>query len=203
MKPDLRLLGVTSVAVLLGIATSLAASASTLTANNAPEVRAMDIDAFWKIIDGVRARAGNDPDARIRFLKIEMARHGIDEIQAFQRQYDRQIVASYRWDLWGAAYVMNGGCSDDGFRYFRDWLISEGRKTFEAAMKSPESLADLPKVELAENELFGYVAMDVFAAKGGGEIDRDMSTEGAEPQGKSWKEDELPKLFPRLSKKYS
>ena len=35
---------------------------------------------------------------------------------------------SYRWDLWGAAYLANGGCSDDGFDYFRGWLIGQGRK---------------------------------------------------------------------------
>jgi hypothetical protein len=162
----------------------------------------MDLDAFWTIIDGVHARAGNDLDARIKLLDGEMAKRSLDDIQAFQRYYDRQIVASFRWDLWGAAYVMNGGCSDDGFRYFRDWLISEGRKTFESAMKSPDSLADLPKVELAENELFGYVALHAYEAKGGGELDRDMSTEAAEPQGKPWDEADLPQLFPRLSKKY-
>jgi hypothetical protein len=162
----------------------------------------MDLDTFWTIVDGVHAQAGNNLDARIKSLQIELAMRSLDEIQAFQRQYDRQIVASYRWDLWGAAYVMNGGCSDDGFRYFRDWLISEGRMTFESAMKSPDSLADLPKVELAENELFGYVALHAYSAKGGGELDRDMSTEAAEPQGKSWDEADLSRLFPRLSKKY-
>lgn len=162
----------------------------------------MDVDAFWTIVDGVHARAGNNLDARIKLLQTELAKSSLDEIQAFQRHYDRQIVASYRWDLWGAAYVMNGGCSDDGFRYFRDWLISEGRKTFESAMKSPDSLADVPKVELAENELFGYVALHAYEAKGGGELDRDMSTEAADPQGKSWDEADLPGLFPRLSKKY-
>jgi hypothetical protein len=31
-------------------------------------------------------------------------------------------------DQWGAAYLANGGCSDDGFDYFRGWLIGQGRK---------------------------------------------------------------------------
>lgn len=187
-------------AVLCAIALLLFAHMSNASVNKKDSV--MDSDTFWSIIDGVHARAGNDLDARIELLQAEMAKRSRDEIQAFQRQYDRQIAASFRWDLWGAAYVMNGGCSDDGFRYFRDWLISEGRTTFEAAMKSPDSLADLPKVELAENESFGYAALEAYAAKGGGELDRDMSTEAAEPQGKPWEEEDLPRLFPRLSKKY-
>jgi hypothetical protein len=33
----------------------------------------------------------------------------------------RRDLASraYRADLWGAAFIINGGCSDDGFEYFR------------------------------------------------------------------------------------
>jgi hypothetical protein len=38
---------------------------------------------------------------------------------------------------------MNGGCSDDGFDYFRGWLISQGRTVFEAALENPDSLADV------------------------------------------------------------
>ena len=162
----------------------------------------MDETEFWRIIDDVHRRAGDDLQARIDCLEGELRQRDQDAIQEFQRQYDRQIVASYRWDLWGAAHLMNGGCSDDGFRYFRDWLISEGRKTFESALHSPDSLADLPKVELAENELFGYVALHAFEDKGGGELDRDMSTEGADPKGTAWEEEDLPGLFPRLASKY-
>ena len=28
--------------------------------------------------------------------------------------------------------MLKGGCSDDGFEYFRGWLISRGRKVYEA-----------------------------------------------------------------------
>ncbi|WP_217498085.1 MULTISPECIES: DUF4240 domain-containing protein [Sphingomonas] len=37
------------------------------------------------------------------------------------------MIRSYRWDLWRAAKVAKGGVSDDGFEYFRTWLISRGR----------------------------------------------------------------------------
>ncbi len=38
--------------------------------------------------------------------------------------------------------VVNGGCSDDGFEYFRGWLIGQGGAYFEAALKDPERAAD-------------------------------------------------------------
>ena len=50
-----------------------------------------------------------------------------DELIEFHRLFNRAMDDAYIWDLWGAAYLINGGCSDDGFAYFRSWLISRGR----------------------------------------------------------------------------
>lgn len=113
------------------------------------------------------------------------------------------IAAAYRWDLWAAAYIINGGCSDDGFRYFRDWLISEGRSVFEKALKDPDSLADLPHVDPAELESFGYVALDLHEEKGAGRMPRSAAVEEREPAGEPWDEDAVGDLLPRLDAKYA
>ena len=47
-------------------------------------------------------------------------------------------VSPTRWDLWGVAYIVNGGCSEDGFEYFRGWVISQGRNVTELALSNPE-----------------------------------------------------------------
>jgi uncharacterized protein DUF4240 len=65
------------------------------------------------------------------------------EIAGFEVELDRLLAESYRWDLWAAAYLINGGCSDDGFDYFRGWLVAQGRASWEAALADPDSLADL------------------------------------------------------------
>ena len=55
----------------------------------------------------------------------------------------RHLVAqAHRWDLGAAAYLMRGGYSDDGFDYFRGWLIAQGRSRRERALADPDSLAD-------------------------------------------------------------
>jgi hypothetical protein len=59
------------------------------------------------------------------------------------------MAESYRWDLWGAAYLINGGCSDDGFDYFRGWLLSQGRAIWQATLADPDSLADHPRSAVA------------------------------------------------------
>jgi hypothetical protein len=158
----------------------------------------MDADTFWRTVDEARARAGNNINARVDELREALSSLELNELQQFQNIYDELIRRSYRWDLWGAAYLMNGGCSDDGFRYFRDWLISEGHATFDKALLNPDSLAELPRVEIAELELFGHVALEQFEKKGGGELDRDFPTEISALAGKQWDEEQLPSLFPRL-----
>ena len=162
----------------------------------------MEIERFWGLVDAARQMAGSDTEARVDTLRHLLSTESLEEIQSFQSHYDAQVRRSYRWDLWGAAYLMNGGASDDGFRYFQDWLISEGRAVFEAALRMPDSLADLPKVDFAELELFGCVALEVYEQRGGGEIDRDFSTELTMPQGEQWSEEDLGELLPSLARRY-
>ena len=50
---------------------------------------------------------------------------------------------AHDWNLWGAAYLMKGGCSDDAFDYFRGWLVAQGRRTWERALRDPDTLAEL------------------------------------------------------------
>jgi hypothetical protein len=74
------------------------------------------------------------------------------------------MARSYVAQLWAAAFVINGGCSDDGFEYFRGWLITRGREVFERALADPDSLADLLAVQAAAatwNDLECEFALDI------------------------------------------
>lgn len=163
----------------------------------------MDDSRFWMLVDAARSRAGANEQARAPALRAALAALPADEIQAFQRVYDRMIARANRWDLVGAAYLMNGGCSDDGFRYFRDWLISEGKATYEQALADPDSLAELPAQDFFELESFGYAALDAYAEHTDKELERDFADELAVPEGHEWDTDELPAMFPRLAAKYA
>jgi len=161
----------------------------------------MDESRFWKLIDAVKSQAGDNEGARPSILRTALAALPAIEIQAFQRIYDQAIAHAKRWDLWGAAYLMNGGCSDDGFRYFRDWLISEGCDVYQRALADPDSLADVPVRDDAELESFGYAALEAYAEHTDKELERDFSDELTAPEGREWDEDELPALLPRLAAK--
>jgi hypothetical protein len=73
----------------------------------------------------------------------------------------------HRYDLWAAAYLIEGWWSDDGFMDFREGLISPGRHWYERALADPDSLAGHPAVRsrgdvLIGNEDFNQVAQRAY-----------------------------------------
>lgn len=162
----------------------------------------MDEPVFWALVEKAKTAAGADINQRPTALERLLQPLPLQALQGFQQRYEQLLLEANRWDLWGAAHIMNGGASDDGFKYFRDWLISEGEPLFKRALAAPDSLASVPRREYFELERFGYAASKAFKNSGGGELDRDFQVELARPQGKEWKESDLPRLFPLLASKY-
>ncbi|WP_062443128.1 DUF4240 domain-containing protein [Herbidospora daliensis] len=107
----------------------------------------MNRDQLWAVIDKAREALPNaDADEIAAGVTDLLAALPPADIQdAVQLLWDL-MAESYRTDVWGAAYLINGGASDDGFDYFRGWLICQGRTTFEAAVTDPDSLATVPAV---------------------------------------------------------
>jgi hypothetical protein len=108
----------------------------------------MDTEQFWTLIDDARVRVADPADAKAVAVRAAslLSAHPREEIVATEPVLLGLMAGSYRCPLWAAAYVINGGCSDDGFDYFRGWLIVQGREVFERAVADPDSLADLPVI---------------------------------------------------------
>lgn len=105
----------------------------------------MDIEAFWRVLD-----AAKDSD---RLLAVAVADHlsalPAEEILAFEHRFSRLCAAVYRWDVWAAAYLIGGGCSDDRFSDFTAGLVALGREWYERAAACPDALAEHPAVRTA------------------------------------------------------
>ncbi|WP_105972067.1 DUF4240 domain-containing protein [Streptomyces geranii] len=111
----------------------------------------MDKVEFWQLIEVARERAA-DPDASGAVAgeaSALLAARPAEEIVAAQQVLWDLMADSYTNPLWAAAYLVNGGCSDDGFDYFRGWLIAQGREVFERVVADPDTLAELPVVRSA------------------------------------------------------
>ena len=172
----------------------------------------MTAQEFWNIIADSRSEwnpklTRGNMDRQLARLKTLLSQLSLEEIAEFRKQYAQFHVAAYHWDLWAVAYLVNGGCSDDGFHYFRDWLISMGKDVYERGMADADSLVDVfisPDLEIAEFEEFGYVAREVYEAKTGQELPLLETKHPSEPMGQRWSEDtdeedaELACRFPKV-----
>lgn len=165
----------------------------------------MNAESFWKLIDQSRKAAGGDPEEQLEHLQELLQKLEPAEIVAFDERFTELYNKANTWPLWGAAYVIGGGCSDDGFAYFREWLISRGQKVFEEALADPDSLAKVvAEDDFCELEGLQSLPRQVWAEVTG--KDEDSFPPGApysgEPTGEQWDEDEVDDLFPRLAKKF-
>ncbi len=166
---------------------------------------------FWQLIDASREHASGDLDDQVENLRARVEQLDPDEIIQFAERFAEYWSRAYTWELWGAAYIIGGGCSDDGFLDFRAWLISKGEKVYEKALKSPESLIDVVSVDAAEDcqfEGFQYVARQAWENKTRnrrGEFPVQELTQSLEPAGERWDEvgDDLERRFPKLWRKFA
>ncbi|HUQ57217.1 DUF4240 domain-containing protein [Lentzea sp.] len=126
----------------------------------------MDSNTFWKLIADARASVTDPSDAEAVASAATdlLAAMPPAEIVAAQQVLWDLLAASYRNPLWAAAYIINGGCSDDGFDYFRGWLLTQGSEVYHSALADPDSLADLPAVVAAaeaEADIEGEDALSI------------------------------------------
>lgn len=118
---------------------------------------------------GPAVRRGSDQQAGVLDRQDLLACH---------ERFDQVHAAVYRWDLWAAACLIGGGCSDDSFIDFRAGLIAQGRQWYQEAAASPDSLADHPAVTGTPggsadiplfDEFVNYAAPRAFGQPGGPE----------------------------------
>ncbi|MFH8367362.1 DUF4240 domain-containing protein [Streptomyces sp. NPDC018031] len=126
----------------------------------------MDETEFWELIDSARAAAEGDPEDQSDVLVERLARLDPDAVLDFARHFEARFNRAYRWDLWGAAWVLLDGAGDDAFDAFRCWLIGQGREVFEGALHEPDDLADLlaefDEEEDGDCEDLGFVADEAY-----------------------------------------
>lgn len=130
----------------------------------------MDTKEFWHLINTARFNM-TDAVPFDEALVALLASRPEHQILEYQERFDALHDALYRWDVWAAAYLIGGGCSDDSFMDFRAGLIAQGRHWYERAVTAPDSLADHPEVisaaaDLDDRTLFyedaNYCASDAY-----------------------------------------
>jgi hypothetical protein len=160
----------------------------------------MDENGFWDIVQRAHDASSGDMDRKCDALRQELSKLSKGDALDFAGHFDAMMGKAFSWPLWGAAYVVNGGCSDDSFTDFRAALISRGRQAYEQALMDPDSLAG---EDFDEEDWFyegyQYAVTDGVKAVAGQLPLRSMP---AQPSGTEWQEDRVYDLFPKLSAKF-
>jgi hypothetical protein len=169
----------------------------------------MRTDDFWAVIDRATTDRPDSPDEVAKRAAAELATRDPEAIIAWDRHLGKVMVASGTEDLWAAAYLINGGCSDDGFDAFRGWLIAHGRSVVARAAAGPDSLAELPEVRAAAVTGAVFEAAEVlsigaeaYVLATGGELPRSPAAASRPEAAELWDfddEDEMRRRLPRLS----
>ncbi|SDO34627.1 DUF4240 domain-containing protein [Actinacidiphila guanduensis] len=129
----------------------------------------MDDDEFWGLIDKARAQADGadsaDPAEGFAPVLVELLTgRSAEEILDYQERFAAAHRAVHREDVWAAAHLIGGGCSDDAFIDFRAGLIALGRDWYERVAACPDELAEHPLVRAAAATGDDYA---VFSAEAG------------------------------------
>jgi hypothetical protein len=163
---------------------------------------------FWKLIDDSRHEAGGNPKAHLAAFKSALNDLEPNELISFGHWFDDYYDRADTWELRGAAHLIKGGCTDDGFLGFKGWLISRGEKVFEAALAKPDALAKVVGPgEGCEADGFAFAAQMAWARKTGKGVDEFPASPLGPGKGgiggTPWDEAALPKLLPKLRKKFA
>jgi Protein of unknown function (DUF4240) len=114
----------------------------------------MDETGFWALMEAAKAETAPELSNEPEILQAKLQALPAEDIIAFDRIFTTLFFNAYRWDLWAAAYIIEGG-QHDGFMDFRAGLIGLGREAYYDALNDPNSLALQPKtgVDFSKEEL--------------------------------------------------
>ncbi|TXJ29058.1 MAG: DUF4240 domain-containing protein [Chitinophagaceae bacterium] len=128
-------------------------------------------DLYWQVV-AESLKNTCDQDSQELFLIKRLKKLTPVEIVGFRLRTDKLLYDTYNAETWCAGYIMNGGCSDDGFEYFRNWIISRGKEVYYKAKDNPDTLiSEVDKdLEMYDFESFWYVGLEAFREKTGEDL---------------------------------
>ncbi len=168
----------------------------------------MTSKTFWRTIDNFVSEDKSEVAYGYAEFREYLAGLSPAEIVDFASAMRQELNSAHSWDMWGAAYLICGGCSDEGFAYFCGWLMAQGSDVFLQAVDNPDSLADhLAHYEgddFFEDEEILSAPLSVYEEKTGGFEGFELTARPVtEPAGEQWDIEEEGEQEARLPKLYA
>jgi len=128
-------------------------------------------EQYWTLVDN-SLKLTQDQDQQGQYLISEIKKLTLHEMIGFNLRTAHLLNEIYTSEMWCAGYIMNNFCSDDGFEYFRCWIISRGKEVYYNAKANSDYLVN----EVVEGRkwyefgLFGVAADEAFEETTGKEL---------------------------------
>lgn len=138
----------------------------------------MNKDIFWQLMEEAKEQCGKDLGWMVDWLGGHLLGMQPEQILKFYAVLSGYQEAANKYGLWTAAELLKeNGCSDERFLYFRNWLIAQGKEVYLAALKDPDSLADVRRYDNCEFVSLNYVGYKAYQELTGRDIYPDCTSE--------------------------
>jgi hypothetical protein len=163
----------------------------------------MNETTFWQMIEQAKIDSGGDGEEQVKLLVERLSLLEVGDIVEFGILHNTFHARAKRCDVWEAG-IITDSVGDDGFVYFRGWLIAQGKDAYEQVLSDPDWLAQIITVE--ENEFWSiqlermnYVSEYAYKRKTGSyENMPSIHVEEPDLAGEWTDDEELPQKYPNL-----
>jgi len=165
----------------------------------------VDRTVFWNLMEQTKRVDKDNLDKQFELLIQELVKFSEADLISFDGIFSELMSRAYDWNLWAAAYIINCGCSDDGFTDFRAWLIGQGQAIFEKALEDPESLVDIVEYPYLTRPFHLFaISNEAYRLKTGQNLPPSLSRhrENPDPTGDKWEESTVGEKYPKLYAKF-
>ena len=121
--------------------------------------------AFWQIIGRSRTVSEGHKKAQREFLVEHLSKRGDSTIRDFDQMYFDKRMDAYRCDIWDVVWLLRGGCGDDSFSDFMDWLVACGKRIYTDTLRNPEALLKYEEALDFDEMYFGNVSGEALATQ--------------------------------------
>ena len=114
-------------------------------------------DKFWALLQEGKDKLGQDVTAEAKWLTDSLIKRGQDDAIWFHIILESYLDIAVEHGIRDAASLMCHDLNYDKFLSFRCWLIAQGKEVYLAALKDPDSLADVEPYGDCRFECLAYV----------------------------------------------
>lgn len=109
---------------------------------------------FWQLIEDAKMQSAGDEQQQVQLLIAQLECLTEEAIIEFDSIFVTFINDANSTYIYAAYAIINCLESDDGFEYFRAWLVGQGHDTYYGAIANPDVLADLITIKESEYDYF-------------------------------------------------